>query len=289
MRPLAVIVALGFALSLGAVATARAQEAPLPGISPAPPPPAPAESPAPSETPWPTLPQPNATYDFEAGAQNSWLNAGAGKWNGSYASLFYSAPSGFKAYGGALDSVRFGQNDPGYYAGVYVPTKIPNGTLNVEYGFSPTHFNLPATYWLADYDLRLNNGFGVQAGYGSRSYTADEVPTLDLGFDKYFGDDRLAYSATVATISGTPGAGFSQTVSWGKTLPSDALTVAANFGRDIENTGLNHVAFYTTAVLAVDDVHWIDSRTAIHADVNYNALAGAYQRYEVLLGLHLRL
>lgn len=296
MKAFATTVALGFALSLGALATARAQVSPVPAVSPAPPA-APAPSPEasapvapePTEAPWPTNPQPVDTYDVEVGAQNSWLNSGAGKWNGSYASLFYSAPSGFKAYTGALDTVRFGHNDPGYYAGLYVPTKIPNGTLNVEYGFSPTHFNIPANYWLVGYDLRLNGGFGVQAGYGNRSYTNDEVPTVNLGFDNYFGDDRIAYSANIATISGTPGTGFSQTISWGKTLPSDSITVAANFGRDIESTGPGKVAFYDTFVVAVDDMHWIDSRFAIHGDVNYNTLAGAYQRYEALLGLHVRL
>lgn len=271
---------LGIALILGAAA-ARADQTPAT--------PAPAPTPLPGATPWPTQPQPFNTVDLEAGGSNDWLNSGRGMWHGAYADLFYAATSGFKAYGGALNTVRFGQSDGGYYAGVYVPTKSPHGTLNVEYGFSPTHYNIPASYWQANYDLRLPDGFGVQAGYGNRSYTFENVPIWSGGFDKYFGDDRLAYRATFASISGTPGVGFSQTVTWNKTLPADYVTVAANVGRDIENTGFNHVAFYTTTVLVLDDVHWIDSRTAIHADVNYNSLAGAYQRSEVLLGLRVRL
>lgn len=272
---------LGFALVLGAAATANADQTPAM--------PAPASTPAPEVTPWPTQPQPFDTVDLEAGGSNDWLNAGRGMWHGAYANALYSATSGFKAYGGALNTVRFGQSDGGYYAGVYVPTKSPRGTLNVEYGFSPTHYNIPASYYQAGYDLRLAGGFGVQAGYGNRSYTFENVPVWNAGFDKYFGNDRLAYNATFASISGTPGVGFSQTVTWNKTLPLDYVTVAANVGRDIENTGFDHVAFYTTTVLVLDDVHWIDPRTAVHADVNYNSLSGAYQRYEVLLGLRVRL
>ncbi|HKE37680.1 MAG TPA: YaiO family outer membrane beta-barrel protein [Candidatus Baltobacteraceae bacterium] len=284
MRVAITTVALWVALALAAGAPARADQTTTPEATAAPP-----ASSAPIAQPWPTLPQNVNTYDFEAGGSQSWLNAGRGMWHGSYANFLYAATSGFKAYGGALDTVRFGQNDPGYYAGVYVPTKNPHGTFNAEYGFSPTHYNIPASYWLANYDLRLADGFGVQAGYENKTYTFENVPIWNAGFDKYFGDDRLAYRATFASISGTPGVGFSQTVTWNKTLPYDYVTVAANVGRDIENTGFNHVAFYTTAVVVLDDVHWLDQHTAIHADVNYNTLAGAYQRYEVLLGLHVRL
>lgn len=282
MRAAAATVALGILLALG-TAAACADQAPAA-------PPASVAQATPTAAPaWPTEPQPFDTVDLEAGASNDWLNAGRGMWHGSYANAAFASTSGLKAYGGYFDSVRFGLDDKYYYAGVYVPTKTPHGTLNVEYGFSPQHNNLPSSQVTAGYDLRLDGGFGIQAGYSNRSYTAIDASIWNGGFDKYIGNDRLAYNATLASLSGTPGVGLSQTVSWSKILPSDTVTAAVNVGRDIENTGFAHVAFYSSAVLVLDDVHWIDPHTAIHADVNYNSLAGAYQRYEVLLGLRVRL
>lgn len=285
MRATVTTAALGVALALGTAATARADEAPATAASPVP---VAQATPAAAQV-WPTQPQGFDTVDIEGGGSNDWLNAGRGMWHSSYANAAFASTSGFKAYGGYLDSVRFGLDDKYYYAGVYVPTKVPHGTLNVEYGFSPQHNNLASSQVTAGYDLRLGGGFGVQAGYSNRSYTAIDASIWNGGFDKYIGNDRLAYNATFASLSGTPGVGLSQTVSWSKILPSDTVTAAVNVGRDIENTGFNHVAFYSSAVLVLDDVHWMDPHTAIHADVNYNSLAGAYQRYEVLLGLRVRL
>ena len=244
--------------------------------------------PATAATPAPTAPQGQDTVDLELGGSNDWLNAGRGMWHGSYALANFTSTSGFKAYAGALDTVRFGQDDSGYVVGIYVPTKTPHGTFNAEYGFSPQHNNLPATQWTAGYDLRLENGYGVQGSYDNRSYTTLDAQIWHAGFDKYFGDDRLAYSTSFAALSNVPGIAFSQTVSWSKTLPLDAVTVAANVGRDVENTGFNRIAVYDAASLTVDDVHWVDPHAAVHADVSYNSLAGAYQRFEVLLGLRLR-
>lgn len=240
-------------------------------------------------SPPPTARQPHPVVDLEAGGANSWLNAGKGRWESAYLGATYATPSGFRLYSTAQNDVRFGSSQDVYVLGTSIPTKQPHGTLDVGHAFSPRSDVLPTNAWFANYDLRTGGGYGYQIGYVGRSFASGTAADYSLGMDRHFSDQRLGYFIAFSTLSRKSGIGVLQGLRWSKYLPMDNVTVTPAVGRSVESTGKNKVAFHDVVGASVDELHWLDSQTAIRFDTGYYSVSRAYQRFFALLGLRVRL
>ena len=245
-------------------------------------------APAPSPTAAPAqVPALTSTTDLELGGTNDQLTDDRGTWNAAYLLGLYRRSDGLSLYGDASQNQRFGYADTQYGAGAYVPLTKQN-VADVLISFSPQHHILPSsTIELGD-DIRLHQGYGIQVGYRDSSYPSANVGVTSVGFDRYYGDDRIAYASHFAVLSNVPGAAWTNSLSWSRYLPRDVYTFAAYAGRDVENTGTT-IATYGSVGVGGDLLHWMTPSTAIHFGLGDYTLTGAYDRFEVQLGLRARI
>jgi YaiO family outer membrane protein len=234
-----------------------------------------------------------AAYDrfvLELGGSHSWLNHHKGDWAQAYSVFSYTAPSGFKVYTTADNSVRFGENQYVYGLGTDIPTNVPHGVLHLGYLFSPRTEVLPSSAFVAGYDLHSGGGWSYTFGFLDRSFSTTSAANYTVGVDKHWGDNRLGYFLVFATeAKANTTVGISQGLQWTKYLPSDTITTTVGAGRGVESTGKNKVGAHDVVAVAVDELHWIDARFALRVAAGYSSISNAYQRYSSIFGLRVRL
>ncbi|MGR4064154.1 MAG: YaiO family outer membrane beta-barrel protein [Vulcanimicrobiaceae bacterium] len=243
---------------------------------------------SPSATPAPpSAPVLTSTTDLEIGGVNDQLTDNRGTWNAAYLLGLYRRSDGLSLYGEASQNQRFGLADTQYGAGAYVPVTKQN-IADILVSYSPQHNVLPSTAIELGDDIRLRDGYGIQVGYRDSSYPSANVGVTSVGFDRYYGDDRIAYASHFAVLSNVPGVAWTNGVSWSRYLPRDVFTLAAYAGRDVENTGTT-IATYGSVGVNGDLLHWMTPYTALHFGLGDYTLTGAYDRFEVQLGLRARI
>jgi YaiO family outer membrane protein len=231
---------------------------------------------------------PAQAVEVEAGAFTSAVSGNRGAWNGDYVAATARNANNDSLYARAGREDRFGSTDNTYEAGAYERI-APNAVLNLAAAFSPQHNVLPQNVLGGGIDLRAGGGYGFQAGYAARNYTAQRASILTAGADRYSGNTRVALVLTFAGLSNVSGIAMSETLQVARYLACDTLGASVSVGRDVENVGApNIVAVYPTTQFDVNDVHWFSPRTALNAGVGWYVLSGAYSRLEVRIALRQR-
>jgi YaiO family outer membrane protein len=191
-------------------------------------------------------------------------------------------------YGRAASDTRFGAVDPSYEAGAYSALG-PHLIGNVDGSFSPTHVILPATTESAGLDWRTNGGFGYQAQYAERNYTAQNAGIATLGGDLYAGANRYALGVTLAGVTGVPGDAMTVHGTFARYFTCDEEAFSIAGGRDVESTGVpGQVAVYKALSFDANVVHWFSERFGINAGAGWYLLVGAYDRFELRIALRER-
>lgn len=229
-----------------------------------------------------------ARVEIESGASSSSVSNDRGGWNGRYVTASVHGADDNGAYARAERDERFGAVDDSYEAGLYARI-APRAIVNLVAASSPEHHFLPQTVLGGSIDLREGSGYGLQAGYDSRTYSTQRASILSAGADRYAGTSRVAFTVTFAQLSNVPGIAMTETLQASRYLSCDTLAAAVSVGRDVENAAAGGpVAVYPTLALDLNDLHWLSAHTALNAGVGWNVLGRAYSRLEVRVALRQR-
>lgn len=191
-------------------------------------------------------------------------------------------------YGRVASDQRFGSTDRSYDAGAFSPLGL-HLIGNLEGSFSPTHAILPATTESGGLDWRTGGGYGYQAQYTQRNYTAQNAGIVSLAADHYVGVDRFAIGVTLAGVTAVPGIALTTHGTFARYFTCDEETFTVSGGRDVELTGApGRVAVYKALSFDSNVVHWFTRNWGVSVGAGWDILTGAYDRFEVRVGLRER-
>lgn len=191
-------------------------------------------------------------------------------------------------YGRAATDQRFGSTDQSYEAGAY--SALARHLIgNVDGSFSPTHAILPATTEGGGLDWRTNGGYGYQAQYAQRNYTAQNAGIVSFGADRYQRADRFALGVTLAGVTSVPGIALTTRGTFARYFTCDEESFTVSAGRDVEPTGVpGRVAAFKALSFDTNVVHWFSRNWGVNAGAGWYLLIGAYDRFEIRVALRER-
>lgn len=224
----------------------------------------------------------------DTGASNASVTRGNLPWREQFVQAVVRDGNARSAYARAASDERFGTTDPSYEGGIY-DAIAPNVVAGLVAGFSPTHAFSPGSMLGGGLDVRASRGYGVQAQYVERAYTAQNAGITTFGLDRYAGTSHVAVAVTGAVLSNVPGVALSERVGYDRTSGCDEQRFALSAGRDVESTGTsNHVAVYEAYSYNASNTHWMNRRLAWQAGAGWDVLVGAYSRFEIRVSLRER-
>jgi YaiO family outer membrane protein len=231
---------------------------------------------------------PSRSLTAQLGATTDTLTGNHSDWNEQYLILSTRAGPAHASYASVTADQRFGLSDVTYEAGTYF-LLAPKLYADAIASFSPTHQVLPNSTLQGGLDLRLDRGYGIQAGFTQRNYPTAVAGILTTGADRYAGNDHVSITITAVHLSNVPGIAMSAGIAYARTLRCDDLYLAVSGGRDVENTGVGaNVAIYQTINYTASVNHWLSPFTAIRLGAGWYLLTGAYDRFEVHLAINQR-
>lgn len=217
----------------------------------------------------------------DAGSSDSSVSRGNLPWHESFLQAVMRNGNARSAYLRTATDERFGTTDPNYEAGAYEELG-PNVVADAVAGYSPTHAFLPASILGGGLDVRASHGYGAQAQYVERAYSAQNAGITTLGFDRYAGWSHVDVAVTSAVLSNVPGTAVSERVGYDRDTVCDQTSFVVSAGRDVESTGVgNNVAVYEEHLYYAGNTHWMNARLAWQARATWDLLTGAYSRFEI--------
>jgi YaiO family outer membrane protein len=234
-----------------------------------------------------TAPLSERTLTVEAGATTDAVT-NRGSWQEQSLTVVSRDGNRSSLYGRAASDQRFGSTDPSYEIGAYSALG-PHFIGNVEGSFSPTHIILPATTETGGLDWRTNGGYGYQAQYTQRNYTAQNAGIVSFGADRYHGANRYALGVTLAGVTSVPGIALTMRGTFARYFTCDEESFGVSGGRDVESTGVpGRVATFKALSFDANVVHWFSRHWGLNAGVGWYLLIGAYDRFQVRVALRER-
>jgi YaiO family outer membrane protein len=229
-----------------------------------------------------------AYVQVDTGASNASVSRGNVPWREQFVQGVMREGNRHSYYLRAASDERFGATDPNYEAGTYQEL-APNVVANLVAGFSPTHVNVPASVLGGGLDVRASHGYGVQAQYVERAYSAQNAGITTLGFDRYAGQGHFVVAVTGAVLSNVPGVAVSERAGYDRTVGCDQESMTLSAGRDVESTGVGtNVAVYQAYSYNAANTHWMNARLAWQLGAGWDVLVGAYSRFELRVSLRER-
>ena len=224
----------------------------------------------------------------DTGASSAAVTRGNLPWREQFVQAVVRDSNAHSAYLRAADDERFGKADPNFEGGVY-DRIAPNVIAELSGGFSPTHAFVPATTVGGGLDIRASRGYGFQAQYTDRAYTAQNAGITTLGFDRYAGQSHFDVAVTGAVLSGVPGTAVSERAGYDRSVGCDDESFVISAGRDVESTGAGtNVAVYQAYSYNATDTHWMNPHLAWQAGASWDVLVGAYSRFGLRVTLRER-
>jgi YaiO family outer membrane protein len=234
-----------------------------------------------------TAPASERTLTVEAGATTDAVTNRA-SWQEQALTVVSRDGNRWSIYGRAASDQRFGSTDPSYEAGAYSALGA-HLIGNVEGSFSPTHAILPATTEGGGLDWRTNGGYGYQAGYTQRNYTAQNAGIVSFSADRYHGVSRFALGVTLAGVTSVPGIALTTHGTFARYFTCDEEAFTVSGGRDVEPTGTpGRVAAFKALSFDANLVHWFSRNWGVNAGAGWYLLIGAYDRFEIRVALRER-
>ena len=222
---------------------------------------------------------------IDAGASDASLSKGNLPWREEFVQAQYREGNDHSYYLRAASDSRFGATDPNYEGGTYQKLSR-NVFADVYAAFSPTHSQLPASTIGAGADVRMAHGYGIQASYAERVYTAQNVGISTIGLDRYAGVSHIILALTSAVVSNVPGTALSERAGYERYAGCDEMSFVVSAGRDVESTGVgSNVAVYQAYSYNARDTHWMNDHYAWQVGAGWDPLVGAYSRFEVRVAL----
>jgi YaiO family outer membrane protein len=223
--------------------------------------------------------------EIEAGFSRETLTGGRPDWESRYLEGAYRFGERQTLYGQLRETERFGLRDTEVMAGLYLPLSR-SWTALVEASGSETHRVLPHSSIYGELHLEFLRGWGAKAGLRRSKFTNAEVDVRVLGFERYFGAWRAAYTL----YSGRP----EQAADWEEAhqLRLDryygersSIGLAFTSGREAENVGppLGIVVSDVESVSLIGR-HWLGNSWAVSYELLAHEQGDLYRRRGLRIG-----
>jgi YaiO family outer membrane protein len=131
--------------------------------------------------------------ELEIGAARETLTGGLPDWRSRYLLLEHRNPERQVFYGGWRDTERYRLRDGELHGGAWLPLS-PAMQLQLEAGASDSHRVLARDYGLLGLQVEPAAGWGLSAGWRRSRYDAGNTRVLNLGVERYLGNERFAYT-----------------------------------------------------------------------------------------------
>ncbi len=227
---------------------------------------------------------PSPPVQFEIGSVHETLSNGSPDWWEEYLDFKKVYAPRTVLYGTLRLVERFGLSDPEFTLGGYYPLD-PHWTAIVEGSLSPSHNVLPAWSAMSHLYRDLGGGWGLQFGLRHREYTASAVDMDTLMIERYWGDYRTAYIATVSQVSGAGSVlGHTLQVNY---YYGDRNTVGLllSLGQEAESVGPGVVLTGTVRSADLIATHRLSQSQTVTIGVGVHDQAPFYTRTRMQLGL----
>ncbi len=173
--------------------------------------------------------------------------------------------------------------------GMYKPLKN-RWAITAEAGVSPTHNFAGKVSVKGEVEKGFANGFVIHGGSRFTAFTGIKATTVYGQTEKYWGNNRAAYTLSVTNITtaGTaPSHRFAYNRYYGER--TNNFGVATSFGRENENLGLNAgILRSNTWSISVSEKHWLTKNFAINANATIHRQGTIYYRRGLNFGFHFR-
>lgn len=214
-----------------------------------------------------------------------WLTNGRGTWDEARIGVVHKFTKRQVVFGSYSETKRFGLRDRTGTLGIYQPLS-KKWTLVAEAAASPTHKVLPKWSAMVQIERSLGNGWIAHAGFRRIQNNTAKVNITKLGFEKYWGHNRLAGSTSVINLENTGTSGSARvhySRYYGNGLSSIGIGIAA--GREVENIGPNTVLQSDIYNISVNGKHAFSRRWALGYGYTHHRQGAVYTRRGVTVGL----
>ncbi len=173
--------------------------------------------------------------------------------------------------------------------GIYRPLKN-RWAITAEAGVSPTH-NFAGKFSVkGEIEKGFANGFVIHGGSRFTAFSTIKATTLYSQTEKYWGNNRAAYTLSVTNITtaGTaPSHRFSYNRYYGERVNN--FGVAASVGRENENLGFNlGILRSNTWSVTLSEKHWITKNFAVNINATLHRQGSLFYRRGLNFGFHYR-
>jgi YaiO family outer membrane protein len=162
--------------------------------------------------------------------------------------------------------------------------------ITAEAGFSPTHKFAGKFSVKGEVEKGFTNGIVIHGGSRFTAFSAVKAATVYGQAEKYWGENRVAYTLSVTKIS-TAGTAPSHRFQYNRYYGdrTNSFGVAASYGRENENLGLNlGILTSKTASITISEKHWLTKNFGINVNATIHRQGTFYYRRGVNVGIHYR-
>jgi YaiO family outer membrane protein len=192
-------------------------------------------------------------------------------------------------YGSYRETERIRQRDREFVAGFYQPLNR-KWLLLVEAGASPTHRVLPKWSALAQIERSFKNGWNLQGGYRRVQYNAAKVNLGIFGAEKYWGNNRAAYTLYVNNLeSGGTSVSHRFQLNHYYGEPLNSVGASFGFGRELESLGAGRGVLRTDVQsVSVYGNHFFTRNWGANYNVTFHRQGSLYIRRGGTIGVRFR-
>lgn len=194
-----------------------------------------------------------------------------------------------RVFYGALRQVeRAGRRDGEAMFGGYAPF-AQKWAVNAEASFGLRGRFLPKVSAYGEIERRLKKGFVLHGGVRhTRFVTADKATSTNFQLEKYWGNNRFSYTATLGLLNSNlapPSHRVTFNHYYGENVNSFGITLAA--GQELENTGTRIVRSNTKSA-AFFGRHWLSAKWALNYEASFHQQGNLYNRRGIGFGVRYR-
>ncbi len=213
------------------------------------------------------------------------LTKNVGEWHTASVDFIHNLSKRKVVYGTLLATKRFGQRDLQFTLGIYQPLNR-KWTVQLEGGASPTHRVLPKWSALGQIERSFKKGWNAQVGYRRTHFTSARVNLGIAGVEKYWGNNRAAYTLYVSQLANT-GASASNRFQFNRYYGENvsSVGVSAGFGRELESLGSRGVLQTDVQSVALTGRHWFNRHWGIGYDASLVRQGNLYTRRGLTFGV----
>jgi YaiO family outer membrane protein len=228
-------------------------------------------------------------YDVQLNYSTESLSRNLGVWK--TASLYFGRKFRNRqiAWMNYTISDRKSVRDQHLEVGIYKPLKN-RLAITAEAGISPTHKFAGKFTFKGEVEKGFANGLVIHGGSRFTAFSTIKATTVYGEAEKYWGQNRAAYTLSVTNIT-TAGTAPSHRVQYNRYYGErvNNFGVAASFGRENENLGLNlGILSSKTWSVTLSEKHWLTKNFAVNINATIHRQGTFYYRKGLNFGFHYR-